>query len=115
MLRINALVLADHGFAQTTPPVTWDGSTGAYITATNWDPDTTPSNAANQFLSINNGGTAQVGLASGDWSRQCANSRKSRGTELGSHPSKVRHEGWDQVRFREKHAQEGLDLLHLGQ
>src|SRR2546430_17691828 len=53
------LVLADHAFAQTTPPVTWDGTTGAYITATNWDPDTTPSNAANQFLSINNPGPAQ--------------------------------------------------------
>jgi hypothetical protein len=40
--------------------VTWDGTTGAYTTATNWNPDVVPSNAANEFLTINNGGTAQV-------------------------------------------------------
>ena len=40
--------------------VTWDGTIGAYTTATNWNPDVVPSNAANQFLTINNGGTAQV-------------------------------------------------------
>src|SRR3712207_3064746 len=49
---------ASDSYGQTL--VTWDGTTGSYNTATNWNPDTTPSNAANQVLLINNGGTAQV-------------------------------------------------------
>jgi PEP-CTERM motif len=49
---------ATNSYSQTA--VTWDGATGAYTTATNWNPDVVPSNAANEFLMINNGGTAQV-------------------------------------------------------
>lgn len=49
---------ATNTYGQTA--VTWDGTTGAYTTATNWNPDVTPSNIANEFLTINNGGTAQV-------------------------------------------------------
>jgi hypothetical protein len=49
---------ATNTYGQTA--VTWDGTTGAYTTATNWNPDVVPSNATNEFLMINNGGTAQV-------------------------------------------------------
>src|SRR5687767_6782914 len=50
-----------HG--QTTPPVIWDGGSvidDKYVTPENWDPDTVPTNAANQFLQINDGSTALV-------------------------------------------------------
>lgn len=47
-----------HTYGQTL--VTWDGATGSYVNASNWNPDVVPSNAANEFLTINNGGTAQV-------------------------------------------------------
>jgi hypothetical protein len=48
-------------FAQNTPAVVWNNATsGNYNTAANWTPNVPPSNAANQFLKINNGGTAVV-------------------------------------------------------
>jgi hypothetical protein len=50
-------------YGQTTPEVIWDGGSNIddkYITAENWNPDTVPSNAANQFLQINDGSTALV-------------------------------------------------------
>jgi hypothetical protein len=47
--------------AQNTPEVVWNNLTsGNYNTATNWTPNGTPSNAALQFLEIDNGGTAIV-------------------------------------------------------
>src|SRR6185369_7768450 len=49
--------------AQAQTQVKWIGTTGSYITPTNWDSGVTPSNAANEFLQINNNGTAQVGGA----------------------------------------------------
>ena len=45
---------ATNTYGQTA--VTWDGTTGPYTTATNWNPDVVPTNAANEFLTINNGG-----------------------------------------------------------
>jgi fibronectin-binding autotransporter adhesin len=46
-----------------TPAVTWDASgTSDYNTPTNWNPDLTtkPLNSDNQFLTINNGATAEI-------------------------------------------------------
>src|SRR4051794_10263084 len=47
-----------------TPAFTWDATgTADYNVGTNWDPDvaiTGPANADNQFLTINNGATAEI-------------------------------------------------------
>ncbi len=46
-----------------TPAFTWDATGSSdYNTPTNWDPNLTaaPSNAENQFLTINNGATAVI-------------------------------------------------------
>jgi fibronectin-binding autotransporter adhesin len=43
--------------------VIWDGGSNVddrYVTQENWNPDTVPANAANQFLQINDGSTALV-------------------------------------------------------
>jgi hypothetical protein len=45
-------------YAQTQ--VSWTGTTGNYVDGSNWSSTATPSNAANEFLMINNGGTANV-------------------------------------------------------
>ncbi|MEA2733920.1 MAG: hypothetical protein QOE14_371, partial [Humisphaera sp.] len=55
-----ASLAGNAAFGQTTQPVTWVGTTGDYNTAANWSHNTTPTNAAQEFLQINNGGTATV-------------------------------------------------------
>src|SRR5689334_8676641 len=47
--------------AQTS--VNWISTIGSYVNPSNWSSGSTPSNTANEFLTINNGGTAQVNLA----------------------------------------------------
>jgi fibronectin-binding autotransporter adhesin len=53
-------VSAGSAYGQTA--VNWVGTTGSYTDANNWNPAVVPSNSATpiQFLTINNGGTAQV-------------------------------------------------------
>src|SRR3954447_26288153 len=59
-------VLAGAGSARgvtPTPAFTWDATgTSDYNIPTNWDPDlaTAPTNTSNQFLTINNGATAEI-------------------------------------------------------
>ena len=49
---------ATAAFAQSE--VKWDGTIGSYTNAVNWDPDQVPTNSSVQFLTIANGGTAQI-------------------------------------------------------
>src|SRR3954466_7281904 len=49
------------GIARAQTAVFWQGTTGPYVDASNWSSNATPSFAANEFLMINNGGTATVG------------------------------------------------------
>lgn len=48
-----------HAYGQATP-VTWVGTTGDYNAGANWSSGVTPANVNNEYLEINNGGTAQI-------------------------------------------------------